>query len=291
MSRSRGWCVTRNNYDAEDIRMWQSDALKEKISYIVFEKEVGESGTPHLQGYAYFKNPISLKTASEWFPGSHLEVAKGSAQQNKKYCTKDNGDVVEWGVMPAQGGRSDIKQVKEIIAAGGNMRAVCEASTSYQAMRTGELLLKYKKAPVREPPRVLWFWGDTGTGKTRTAVEMGGDDYWISGRNLKWWDGYCGEKTVIIDDFRGDFCTLHELLRILDRYPYRVENKGGSTWLEATTIIITCPFEPQRAYNSTGEDMRQLLRRISEVRNFRTEVAEVIVDSATSKGKAVVEDE
>ena len=47
----------------------------------------------------------------------------------------------------------------------------------------------------------------------------------MSSRNLQWFDGYMGQKVVCFDDFRKDFCTFHELLRLLDRYPMDVPVK------------------------------------------------------------------
>ena len=50
-NRSRGWCFTLNNYnEEEEVRAL---ALPEEVSYGVVGKEVGESGTPHFQGYLY----------------------------------------------------------------------------------------------------------------------------------------------------------------------------------------------------------------------------------------------
>lgn len=91
-------------------------------------------------------------------------------------------------------------------------------------------LEKMKKLP-KDKPLVLWFYGPTGTGKTRRAVEIGEEfgGYWMSGQNLQWFDGYQTLETpvAIIDDFRKDFCTFHYLLRLFDRYPLNVPVKGG----------------------------------------------------------------
>ena len=93
---------------------------------------------------------------------------------------------------------------------------------------------------------------------------FGDERVWESGRNLKWWEGYDAHPNVLIDDFRKDFCTFHELLRILDRYPYRIEVKGTSRQLLAKRIIITCPYHPEIIYD-TREDIGQLLRRITKI--------------------------
>lgn len=148
------------------------------------------------------------------------------------------------------------------------MREVAAEASSYQALRGAELLLKYVEKGRDFKPTVRWFHGSTGSGKTRTAFELF-PEAWISARGLKWWDGYDAHKAIIVDDFRKDFCTFHELLRILDRYPYRVETKGSSRQLLASEIIITCPWAPDVLYASRSEeDVGQLMRRIDEVRLF-----------------------
>lgn len=58
---SRGWVFTLNNYTEEEETL--ALALPwgwHEPSYGVIGKEVGESGTPHFQGYLYFKTEKSL---------------------------------------------------------------------------------------------------------------------------------------------------------------------------------------------------------------------------------------
>ena len=87
--------------------------------------------------------------------------------------------------------------------------------------------------------------------------------------DAKWWDGYTQPPCVIIDDYRPRLCPFNELLRLLDRYPVRVEYKGGSIHFNSQTIILTTPKSPRETWASrTEEDIAQLIRRIDEVRNF-----------------------
>lgn len=69
---------------------------------------------------------------------------------------------------------------------------------------------------------------------------------------------------MIIDDFRGDMFPFNFFLRLIDKYPVRVESKGSSTWFSPEEIIITSPFHPER-YVPPGEEAYQLLRRITNV--------------------------
>lgn len=236
---------------------------------MVVGNEVGESGTPHLQGYAEFDRAVDLGTLGRLLGGrAHVEACKGTAAQNIAYCRKGGDCYCERGVPGAPGTRNDIRAVRELVRNTGRMADVIEIATSYQSLRMAELLLKYVGPERKSPPRVRWFWGPTGTGKTLSAVTEAGGDFWMSSRSLRWWDGYDGQTKVIFDDFRADFCTFHELLRILDRYPFRVEVKGGSRPLLATDIWVTSCHPPERVYPNCGERVEQLIRRIHEVREF-----------------------
>lgn len=265
--KSRNFCFTVNNYTEQDIAFYNSIDCK----YICYGIEVGEQGTPHLQGFISFVNARSVKGIIKVLRG-HISVAKGSPSQNRDYCSKD-GKFYERGIIPkGQGKRSDLDIVKSRVLAGDRLSSVIvEDCKNLQQLRFAEKLSEYKPRVSRDKPLVRWYWGPTGTGKTKSAVEEF-PDAWISGKNLRWWQGYDDHTEVIIDDFRPDFCTFHELLRILDRYPYTVEVKGGSRSLVAKVIIITSCSPPARLYGAgeIREDIEQLLRRIDEIREFGT---------------------
>lgn len=265
MSRSRNWCFTKNNYgegEAEGLIIKLRDH-----GYGIIGKEVGESGTPHLQGFVAFKNARTFASMQKWCPGAHFEVAKGTAVQNITYCSKD-GNFQEVGVRPkGKGKRTDLEIVKEMVIENKSMAEICLAASSYQSMRAAELMRKYiKPNNHRLDLEVYWFWGPSGQNKTRTAFEMY-PNAWVSGETLKWWEGYDGENEIIIDDFRKDFCKFHTLLRYLDIYPIVVPNKGGSRRAEYTRVVITSCFHPEDLYQ-TREDLTQLTRRLTEIRSF-----------------------
>jgi len=85
-SRGRAFCFTLNNYTEEDVIALSGV----RCEYIIFGFEVGESGTPHLQGYVRFKNPAKFNEVKNKMPKCHIEIAKGSAKQNITYCTKEH---------------------------------------------------------------------------------------------------------------------------------------------------------------------------------------------------------
>lgn len=262
------WCFTLNNYTEEEENFLKNINCK----YIVFGKEVGENGTNHLQGYIEFGSNRKLERLKREISNrAHWEKRRGKAEEAANYCKKDE-DYIELGEISrtSQGRRTDLEDVKELVEQGKGMKDIIEVTTSYQSVRYAETLLKYKEKVRSWEPHVVWLWGDTGVGKTKRAYEETTNPY-ISGKNLKWWEGYDAHEDVIIDDFRKDFCTFHELLRILDRYEYRVEVKGGSRQLLAKKIYITSCYSPDKVYD-TREDIDQLLRRINLIVEMRSEM-------------------
>lgn len=93
-TRARGWCMTINNWTPEEKSLLMS-YLEDK-RYVVGE-ELGKRdtlGTPHLQIYFYCKNAITFGSLKKKFPRAHIEVAKGSPEQNVKYCSKEARNVL-----------------------------------------------------------------------------------------------------------------------------------------------------------------------------------------------------
>ena len=164
----------------------------------------------------------------------------GNAHQNQKYCSKDNNLLLEIGTPHKQGKRSDIARAVDIVKETSSVAAVCDEIMNYQAVRHAELYLKYKekKRPV-QPIQVIWIYGSSGKGKTKKVYDDNKDEDIFTPINFKWWEGYDGHKTVLIDDIRKDFCKFHELLKLLDIYPFRVETKGGSRQVQFNKLYIT----------------------------------------------------
>ena len=262
-TKFRNYCYTLNNYTAEEYEQLQDLDCK----YHIIAKEIGENQTPHLQGFISFKSARSFKSVLGEMKRWHLEACKGNAEQNMTYCKKQ-GDYIEIGDPPKQGKRSDISVAKEMVLEGKGMKDICMTVNSYQAIRHAELMKKYVEKQRDFKTYVIWCYGASGSGKSRYAQETYPDAYWCMSTS-KWWEGYDAHETVIINDYRKDFCKFSELLNLLDRYPYRIECKGSSRQMLAKTIVITTPKSPEETWkNRTDEDLTQLMRRIDKVLFF-----------------------
>lgn len=266
MSRLRNFCFTINNWTDEDIECLNK--LQELSSYLIYGKEEGENGTPHLQGYCELTSQRQFKAIHKIIPRSHIETRRGTAKQASDYCKKD-GNFQEFGSISQQGKRADITETYELAKKNVKLSEFLETTPNLQNIRIFEIARTTYQKDRDFIPEVYWFWGQSGSGKTYSIYEKEKNDLWISGKNLRWWDGYENQEAVLFDDFRKDFCTFHELLRILDRYPYNVEVKGGTRKFNSKRIYITSCYSPETLYD-TREDIFQLLRRITEIRYFDT---------------------
>jgi len=97
--QSSRWCFTLNNHtplDEQTLRL-----LGESVKYLIFGREIGESGTPHLQGFLLLDKNHSLAKVKRLFPSNpHLEVARSPSHVAAAYCKKDH-DYEEFGSCPA----------------------------------------------------------------------------------------------------------------------------------------------------------------------------------------------
>lgn len=284
--RSQFWCFTDHDTSipmAEALekryRFTTREGNEVKPSYLVLGDELASTTQKrHFQGYIEYDRVVSLKQLTDNCPGPHYEARAGTAVQAANYCKKE-GQFLELGSISnpgKKGKRTDIEDIHARALAGARMGEIVTMTTSFQVMRMAEKVREYSDVRRNWKPHVSWFWGPTGTGKTRTAVEEAGgwsnQSLWKSSGSLRWWFAYDGHEDVILDDFRGSFCAMHTLLEILDRNPFYVEVKGGQRSLVARRIWITSPYAPVDTYKSEDgsrhEAMDQLLRRIDVIRYF-----------------------
>lgn len=274
--KSRGWCFTINNYDESDIhRLRDFHDSTNGCKYLIVGKEVGEQGTPHLQGYLFVENPRYGNVIREACGGrGHWSAAKGTPAQNQTYCSKD-GDFIELGELPKQGKRNDLATLaKRVCTEGATLQTLVDGG-EYDVIAT---YLRNEKSVTKlaglvsgkrdasVTPTVHWIYGETGTGKSRWVQENHPDAYRFPCDGTPWWDGYTGQKVVVFDDFRSNSgLSFSMFLKVLDRYPLRVQQKGTSCELLASHFIITSPMHPENCFQGTGENQAQLMRRITKV--------------------------
>jgi hypothetical protein len=286
-TRHRAWAFTLNNYSDDDRQRLERIVDSGIGKYVCYQPERSPStGTPHIQGYVVFTNARTFGGA-RGIVGStaHIEVARGSCEQNVDYCSKEDSrdteagfGFIEFGDRDAvqgtgcgSGSRTDLAIVAKRLRDGATVEEVAQDHAASFIMYTrGICSFAQLVVPKRAHKSIVyWYWGPTGTGKTRAASEESPDAYWKSSAH-QWYDGYDGLSDIIIDDYRPSFSTFNELLRLLDRYPYQAQIKGGTVQVNAKRIFITAPKCPADMWSSrTEEDLAQLIRRIEHVKHFK----------------------
>lgn len=259
-TRVRAWLFTLNNPKVdEDPRKWGA-------SYVVWQKEKGDEGTIHYQGYCYFKVAKTLAGVKKVNARAHWEVRKGSHSQAKAYCSKqETREEGPWeeGVEPSQGARSDLSGIKEKLDTGATLAEVASQDFSTWAKYRGAF--REYKMLVTKPRNfksvVYVVCGETGVGKSRWAADKWPNAYWKS--HGQWWDSYDGQEVVIIDEFYG-WLTYSFMLRLLDRYPLLVEVKGGSVPFVSKVVVIISNKDPAEWYDSKKCLWAPLERRIDK---------------------------
>ncbi len=283
MARYRNVCFTLNN--PEGLLQFE-----EGMQYLVYQEEIGDSGTYHLQGYCEFKTALVLGTAKELLGGMtvHLERRNGSAEKAIAYCKKqfnDDGsdkripgtDVYEFGQPNQQGKRVDLDAFKDAVKAGKRKRDLIDDHLMVFARYPKLYDIINSKRPERDiPPIVSLLIGPTGLGKTRYVYDkyQGDEELYQTplSNGTMWYDTYDGHEIVLIDDFAGaaSHMTLTTLLKLLDRYPQLVPTKGSHTWFYPTHVYVTTNILPKDWYKweNRGEQYLAIERRFAHTLLF-----------------------
>lgn len=242
--KSKHWCLTINNPTREDRDLIQTH--QNLFAYYVFGNEVGEDGTPHMQGYAVFVNRVYLTGAKKVFPRAHLEIKakKSTFVEAITYCKKE-GDFMEYGIAPLDTSIRTKRRWDDAFEAATNGR--------YEDIPK-DMLVRYYHAFRRihqdnpEKPVDLddhsnyWIVGETGVGKSYYARKRF-PNFFDKAPN-KWFIGYKGEPTLLIDDLEPGttkFLSWY-LKRWADLYSFPMETKGGGHQIRPKHVVVTSQY-------------------------------------------------
>lgn len=82
------WCFTLNNYTSLEMETLEQAFKLREIKY-GFGEEVGEQGTPHLQGWIESPKKIRPIETFRELKRIHWEKRRGTKEQNIAYCAKE----------------------------------------------------------------------------------------------------------------------------------------------------------------------------------------------------------
>lgn len=275
-TQSRNWCFT--DFQLLDMqRIYEGH--KDIIRYMCWGQETcPTTNKTHYQGWIQFRNKKRLNGVRGVFQHSgtvkvtvHLESCRGSPEQNDTYCKKD-GHWVHLGEFKTQGCRSDLEQIaRELMDPSKSLNEVM-LDHPEKAIQYGRGMAHLKKIVIEEAAPewrdvdVEIKWGSTGTGKTRDAMNnlLKGDTFKIQGHQIgKWWDGYKGQKHIVIDEYSNDV-PITKMLELLDGYKIRLEVKGSFTFAQWRYVTITTNLRPDEFHTmAKPEHLKAFNRRVN----------------------------
>lgn len=282
---SKYWVFTLNNPAIKPAVLVDRLRQSAGVLFGVFQLEKGTNGTPHFQGYIGLSRSQRFSYVKNLMEGSpHWEPRRGTHRQAYDYCTKSNTRVsgpYEFGTFPSQdirpGFRSDLYAVVESCKETSDFTEVVRqhpvSSIKYYKGISNVFNIIHKQEP-NIVPTVTLYYGPTGTGKTRYAMQLPFDTFKKDGSD-PWFDGYTNQKVLVFDDFAGgrSKMALSSLLNYLDRYPTLLPVKGSFANRRCKQIIITTNLHPQDWYDYANrqEHLKALARRVHEVHYFEEE--------------------
>lgn len=263
---SHWYLCTWNNPQPEP---WLKITAAYEPDWIIGQREIGESGTEHLQFVLYFKVQKYAKELLKKLSGVYMAKKPASAADDIiAYCQKTESAVpnskFEFGRKPRTGAKSPVAQFDTTLDSlkKGN---IPDVDAEHQVKYFGNLLkLKafYSKTDDAQGVRGTWIYGPPGSGKSWKARQLAGDAGFYAKPQNKWWDLYNGEKTVILDDLdEGGACLSHLLKIWLDRYAFTAETKGGSIRPDYDRFIITSNYVPEELWPAKPLEVQAIRRR------------------------------
>lgn len=253
-----------NNYTDEDIHKLENAGY----SYLIYGFEIGENGTPHLQGYIHFVHEKTLNKMKKIQPRAHFERRRGTIQEAVDYCKKD-GDFHEFGHVRGNNGETaKAARWKEItnLAEQGLLDQLKDQYPREYFLHYSTImkLRSHKQGVLDGPLEHEWWVGPTGTGKSKKVWEDFPEHYQKQAN--KWWDDYNNQDIVVIEEWEPkNECTASKLKVWCDRYPFPAEIKGGILQgLRPKKIIVTSNYTIRDCFPNPN-DYEPLERRFKVV--------------------------
>jgi len=241
--QGRWWSVTCFNMD------WHptEEVLKNGMSFCAGQKEeCGSTGRLHWQMVAHWDKKVRFTTVKSSFPeGAHIELSRSQAADEyvKKIETAKSGTYFCFGERVLNRNSKQFWDKQWQLAKSGNWQD-CEGDVKIKYYNTLKRIAFDHAAPPVSllAPCGVWIFGPPGVGKSFSAREWY-PDLFVKNLN-KWWDGYKGEKQVLLDDVGHDHGKwIGWFLKIwADQYVFDGEVKGGTIKLRPDKLIVTSNY-------------------------------------------------
>lgn len=221
------------------------------------------TGHVHMHLYAQFVNARRLSFKK--LCGAHLDVCRGSCQQNIDYVKKDGNIIVEEGTPRFKGGAT-IKDVKLMSKEQRNELPIqmynIVSKLNDDENKDISPLDYYKNIDV------FYVYGESGSGKTKWCIDDMVKNKVATFNEVKYdgsfWHGVKENgKVALYDDWRDSQMKAAEFINFIDYNKHIMNVKGGSVRNNYERIYITSVQNPNDIYkNVNGEPRKQWERRM-----------------------------
>lgn len=233
---------------------WQPpQQLPENVVWLRGQQEIGEAGNLHWQLFVAFQKKVRRNTVLATVGNGHWELSRSEHAEEYvwKEETRVDGTQFELGNrMFKRNSPSDWNRIRDLAKSNKVSTILDEepeiAIKHYRTLK--QIAVDFLQCPTNLPgPCGKWIYGPPGVGKSYWVREQWGSDLYIKAQN-KWWDGYQGQKFVLLDDF--DAKVLGHYLKIwTDAYAFTAETKGGTLQIRPNLFIITSNYKPEELFD------------------------------------------
>ena len=269
----------------DDAIPWADDRGLPPFQHIAFQGEIcPDTGRHHWQGVISFgaynpKSANEIRTLMGW-QNVWLEPRQKSIDAAIRYAHKEDSrghnpedQPAEFGEPPAAPQGDQWKAINAMVNDGASVDEIRDAYPemvfrNYSGIcRAVESVARKKHKGGDREVEVIVIIGTTGTGKTR-AVHFIEDDLYDKpdGSAVQNWEGYEGEKAVLLDEFTPGSVPLRMLLRATDRWKIGLNVKGGTAYAAFERVWITSNYEIEEWYPGIpNKSFAALMRRFKHV--------------------------
>lgn len=228
--------------------------LPKDVQWCRGQKEIGSNtNAEHWQIFVAFSKAVRLSKIKSIFGACHAEPTRSEAAES--YVWKDEtrieGSQFEIGQKAIQRNKKEDWNRLRQQAQSGNLEAIAEENPNLYITHYRNLKLiamdNMAKPNDLTSPSGIWIYGPPGVGKSFFVRQQYGHDLYLKAQN-KWWDGYQGQKNVLLDDLDSNI--LGHYLKIwADQYAFMAECKGSSIQIRPNNFIITSNYKPEDLFH------------------------------------------
>ncbi|AXH77959.1 MAG: putative viral replication protein [Circoviridae sp.] len=257
IKKSRAFSWTLNNYTDSGHTNTVNTLENTECEYII-GKEIGSNGTPHLQGYTWFKNARSFEQVKNILGNDkiHIEKSKGNKRQNFDYCIKDGNYVTNMKLK--------VKMIPK------KVRDPLENKKLFPFQQ--EVINLVKNHNFNDDRTINWFWEPIGNvGKSALCKHLalvydclivGGKSADIYNAVLNWKQEKGDFPTIMIVDIprvQQDYVNYGAIEKLKDGLFYSGKYEGGQVCMNSPLIICFSNDEPD---TTTMSNDRWKIKRI-----------------------------